>query len=361
MFKAGTEEKIYPAAKLATIVDALSDEGVSAADALEGTQISPASIKSPATRVSLNQGIECCRNASRLARGPSFAYRTGLRFHVSSSGMYGLAILSSTNFRQTLRFAEKYHELTMPLAAISFGEDREQAAWIVAPIAHPRVDATLYRFLVELQFGIHMSLSRDVWGSAFVARELHFTYGPPQDAQAWSEAFGCHLRFDQPENRFAFDAAWLDRTAEIGNEITYAIVSKLCCDEMEELQLRVGLAGKVREILLVNLMRPTSFDAAARHLHMTTRTLRRKLRAENISFRKLVDELRAQVAIRYLRDTDLTVEEIAYSLGFGDAANFRRAFRRWTGRGPLEFRNLARDISESDGTSRPAGAAPEKG
>jgi AraC-like DNA-binding protein len=113
---------------------------------------------------------------------------------------------------------------------------------------------------------------------------------------------------------------------------------------MEDLQLRIGLIGKVREILLVNLMRPTSFDAIAKHLHMTTRTLRRKLGEENTSFRKLVDELRMHVAIKYLRDTDLTTEEIAYALGFSDAANFRHAFRRWTKLAPLEFRDFSRGL-----------------
>src|SRR5262249_51184928 len=91
-------------------------------------------------------------------------------------------------------------------------------------------------------------------------------------------------------------------------------------------------------MLLANLTQPAGFDAIAGRLHMTTRTLRRKLDGEGTSFRKLVDETKMRVAIRYLRDTDLAIEEIAYSLGFSDPAAFRRAFRRWTGHGPLEFR-----------------------
>jgi AraC-like DNA-binding protein len=69
--------------------------------------------------------------------------------------------------------------------------------------------------------------------------------------------------------------------------------------------------------------------------------LRRKLREEKTSFRNVVDELRMQMAIRYLRDTDLTVEDIAESLGFSDAANFRHAFRRWTNAAPGQFRGFA--------------------
>ncbi len=86
-------------------------------------------------------------------------------------------------------------------------------------------------------------------------------------------------------------------------------------------------------------MHPTRIETVAKHLHMTSRTLKRKLSGENTSFRKLADELRMQIAIKYLRDTELTIEDIAYSLGFNEAANFRRAFRRWTKATPLEFRS----------------------
>jgi AraC-like DNA-binding protein len=62
-----------------------------------------------------------------------------------------------------------------------------------------------------------------------------------------------------------------------------------------------------------------------------------------MSFRKLVDELRMHVALKYLRDSDLTIADIAHSLGFSEAANFRHAFRRWTQRAPLDFRNSLRE------------------
>src|SRR5208282_1309451 len=103
MIKAGPDERIYPVAKIATIVDALAAEGVSPADALKGVHLSQSAISSPATRVSLNQVIECYCNAVRLSRDPRFACHAGLRFHVSTYGMYGFAILSSTDFRQAMR------------------------------------------------------------------------------------------------------------------------------------------------------------------------------------------------------------------------------------------------------------------
>jgi AraC-like DNA-binding protein len=342
MIQPGPHEKLYPAFKLATIVSALQAERVSPAQALQTVNLSTSDLTSPRTRVSLDQVIRCYRAAIRLATDPQFAYHAGLRFHVSTYGMYGFAILSSTNFRQTMHFAVNYHQLATPLADISFKEEPERGIWTIDPVPHPDIDAELYRFLVELQFGIHTSLHCDVMGASFAPRELHVTYGPSGDARKYAEVFGCRVVFAQPENRFMFDATWLDAAPRLGTEATYSWVLSLCDQLLEELRLGTGLAGKVRETLLVNLARPTSFNAVARHLKMTTRTLRRKLREENTSFRELVDELRMQVAIKYLRDTDLTVEDIAFSLGFSEAANFRHAFRQWTKKTPSEFRYLAR-------------------
>ena len=107
--------------------------------------------------------------------------------------------------------------------------------------------------------------------------------------------------------------------------------------------LQLLLDGGAAEVRVCShLGRPTSLEDVARNLNMSARTLRRKLREENTSFRQLVDELRQDFALRYLRDTDLTVEDIAETLGFSDAANFRHAFRRWTNASPHEFRNASR-------------------
>jgi len=72
----------------------------------------------PPRDVSLNQIIECYRNANKLTHDPHFAYNAGLRFHFTDYGMYGFAMLSSTNYRQTMRFAMQYHQLAAPLAEI---------------------------------------------------------------------------------------------------------------------------------------------------------------------------------------------------------------------------------------------------
>jgi AraC-like DNA-binding protein len=345
--RTGPDDKVYPVVKLAMVIDALAAEGISVEDALAGVRISRNATSSPATRVSLNQIVEGYLNANRLCHNPHFAYSVGLRFHVTDYGMYGFAMLSSTNYRRTMQFAMQYHQLATPLAEIGFNEAGGCGIWTFTPMAHPRIDASLYRFLVEMQFGIFLSLHRDFMGPCFAGRELHVTYAAPDDAPKYSEMFGCPVLFSQSSNQLRFDAAWLDRTPKLGNEITYLTVVELCDRLMEDLQLHLGLAGKVRQLLLTNLLRPLSFSDIASNLNMSVRTLRRKLRKEKTCFRNLVEELRMEMAIRYLRETDLTVEHISVSLGFSNVTNFRQAFRRWTKATPHKFRKMSSETAVS--------------
>jgi AraC-like DNA-binding protein len=344
MTKLGPNEKLYPVVKIAMVVESLGNEGVLAKEALAGIHISERQLVSPAVRVSANQVMQSYRNAIRLSRNPHFAYHTGLRFHVSTYGMYGFAILSSPDFHRTMAFAVNYHQLAAPLVDVEILERGEYAVWTMAPIPYPQVDAQLYKFIVELQVGVHVSLHRDIMGQMFRPSELHFTFGRPRGAKKDVEVFDCPVRYGQPENELVFDVSWLNGKPNLGNEVTFSEVSQLCDRLLSELKLSAGLAGKVREIFLAGMGQPTSVELVAGRLKMSSRTLRRKLKQEGTSFRELIDELRAHAAIKYVRDTDLTIEDIAFALGFSDAAAFRHAFRRWTKSAPHEYRRARIDI-----------------
>jgi AraC-like DNA-binding protein len=255
--------------------------------------------------------------------------------------MYGFAMLCSGHYRQTMDFAVRYHQLATPLGALQFGEQGGRAVWTFSPLPNPRVDAYLYRFIVDMQFAIMLTLHRDLMGPGFAASEFRATYRAPDDAAIYPDLFGAPFSFEHDRNELVFDAGWLDRTPSLANQISYATMTALCDAQLDEFKLRLGLAGKVRQMLMMNLMQPFTFEQAAQGLNMSARTLRRRLHDEHTSFRELADQLRMTMAVRYLRDTDLTVEEIAAGLGFSDAANFRHAFRRWTRAAPRDFRGLS--------------------
>lgn len=337
------KDKIYSVAKIAVIVDLLAEEGVSAEQALADVSLLPEQLRSPATRVCAAQVLQSYRNAIKFSGDPQFAYHAGAKFRVSTYGMYGFAILSSPSFRETMGFAKAYHLLATPLAEIGFREEQGVVAWIVSPAPYLEIDDLLYKFIVDLQMAVHLSLHRNVMGATFKPAQVDYAFGRPHGDKKEAAFFACPVLYGEPENRLVFDSAWLDGPADFGNALAFAELKLLCNGLLSELELGSGIAGKVRELILSNLSRPLGFEQIAKSLNMSERSLRRRLQEEGTSFRNLADELRVQVAIKYVRDTDLSVEDIAFALGFSDASSFRHAFRRWTNAAPNEYRRARID------------------
>jgi AraC-like DNA-binding protein len=331
-------EKAYSAAKVTALVDALAAEGVPPLDVLGGVDVSLDALQSPSTLISRHQLIQCYRNAVALSRNPHLPYTVGSSVHLSAYGMYGYAMLCSTDFRRTMEFAVRYHQLATPLATIAFHERDQTGVWTIEPLLHPRIDSVLYRFVTELQIATHISLHRDIMGESFKPREIFLRYGVAKDFQIAPALVECPVRFEQATNQIDFDSAFLNAPPKLGNRTTYPSAIALCDDLIADLVLRSGAAGRVRSLLSTDVSERLSFAAVAKLLKTTTRTLRRQLRLQNTSFRELSDELRVYVALRYLRETTMTMDDIAFALGFSDSANFRHAFRRWTGKAPHEFR-----------------------
>src|SRR5258707_14061796 len=189
-----------------------------------------------------------------------------------------------------------------------------------------------------MQIGIHISLMRDVMGAAFIPDRINLAYPQAPDFGLPADQIGCDVSFASTTNQIIFRSAWLDHAANLGNKTTYPAVVALCDDLLDDLKLRIGIAGEIRALLLRNITNPPTLAAIAKLLEVSDRSLRRQLREHGISFRSLLDELRMQLALKYLRTTRLANEDIALALGFSDATNFRRAFRRWTKKSPSEIR-----------------------
>src|SRR3974390_257672 len=150
----GPTEKVYPVVELAAVIEAMSQEGIPHQGMLARMRLSKAALTSPRTRISLEQWLDFFGYAAGHARDPFFAYRAGLRLHVSAFGAYGFAILSSTEYRQTMSFAGQFPRLLTPLKKFQFVEEGGWGLWSITPVGDKRIDAFVYRFIIEMVFGI---------------------------------------------------------------------------------------------------------------------------------------------------------------------------------------------------------------
>ena len=334
----GLSERVYETSKLAALYDMLVDQDCPPDEILKNVNLTVTDVHSPKARISLADLMTACENAIRLSSDPYLPYRIGASVHISAYGMYGFAILCCPDYRKTMAFAEFYHALAAPLATITFSEKEGLASWVIEPNARAATNPQLYRFITEMQIGIHISLMQDIMGPTFTPDRITLAYPESHDFALPAEQIGCRPIFASKTSQIIFQSTWLDQPANLGNKTTYPAVEALCDGLLSDLKSRVGLAGEIRALLIRDIANPPTLAAIAKFLELSERSLRRQLREQGISFRGLLDELRTQIALKYLRTTRLPNEDIALALGFSDAANFRRAFRRWTDKSPSDIR-----------------------
>jgi AraC-like DNA-binding protein len=336
--------KIYPINKLVAVVAAMNAEGIAVEQALHGTGIAPHELTSSDARMSVSQLLTAYRNALALSGDPTFALRLGRSVQVTTYGLYGYALLSSPTQRALIELAAKYHRMMAAPADLSFREATEGqlGVWTVTPVVPESGEPVLYRFLVEVTLGALAALSDDILQRPQqIRQEVRLTYPRSPVLPDYESFFNCPVLFGQNQNELTINTAWLDSPTRYGNEFTFTTIQKMCADSMAKIVERTGLAGELQRILLESAGRFPTVQVICQRLGIEPRTFRRKLHAEGTSYGVVVNETRVDIAKGYLRDTVMTVEEIASRIGYSDASNFRRAFQRSTNLTPAAYRRSA--------------------
>lgn len=332
------DDRFYAPYKIATLVEVADAMGISAETVLAGTGLLAQQLRDADVKTSVRQLLQACRNLMRAGAAADAAFLVGARMHISSYGMYGYALLCCETLREVTQLAVRYHRLATPTVAMAFREEKGEAVWSFDHIVDLEPDDPLYRFLVEFQFAIHTTLGRDLLGPVFKLNRVRARYASPPHRAAYRRHLGCAADFEQPVNELRFSAALLDEQPTYRNPITVAMVSQVCERLLEDARRESGVASHVYRLLMEVPGQFDDMDTVARKLHTTPRTLRRRLQLEGASYQDILAEVRCHLAKEYLRGTRMTTEDIAETLGFSDAANFRHAFKRWTGKSPTDFR-----------------------
>src|SRR5262249_30987135 len=161
---------------------------------------------------------------------------------------------------------------------------------------------------------------------------------PPGGVRRYEEVFGVRPEFDAPEHGLAFESALLDRPLPQADAHAANLAEKECRRPVEQRLPRARLARQGRRRPPGRPQAPPDLAEVAGMLHLSPRTLRRRLTDEGASYRTLLGEVRGTLAQEMLLDGRLTVEEVAHRLGYAETSSFTHAFRRWTGQGPRAHR-----------------------
>jgi AraC-like DNA-binding protein len=336
--------KFSPEDELLAAADALAIDRYLSKRGLENR--SPLSNRN--TPVSMHQQVRMLQAAFDIGDDPLIAVRVGLGLHPTCYGIAGLALLSSASLRHALRVLVEYGALLCLKVRVNLELLEGEARLVI----NNCFDLTpgLLQLCSQLEVAKLCTLLRDLSGSCVNRVQVA---SPPALGPQLGVLLGAPVMCGTGTSYVSFDPALLDAPLPQADATTHQSCLRSCNELLSSFRRCHEIRRRVRGMVLsANGSVPTLSQVASR-LFLSTRTLRRRLEDAQTSYQEIVGETRRDLAVGYLTQTSLSTEAIAEILGYSDTANFRQAFKRWTGESPMQYRRMACS-TESAGPTRNA-------
>jgi len=311
------------------LVEVAQGHGASLAVCLEGSGVSPATIRDAEAEITLEQELRLFRNViAALPQVEGLALEVGSRFQLTDFGIWGYALFSSRSLREALRVALRYLDLSAIFGELDFVE-RGNEAWL--RMDYRMVPAEIRQFLIERDTASIWRVQRLIDPRPPPPLRMQFEFPAPAYAHRYQELLGTKPEFGAKETMFVLDPRVFDQPLPQANEATARMCEAECQKLLARRRARSGTSARVRDIILRRPAQAADMEVVSAELCMTSRTLRRHLADENTSFRALRDEVLMTLAEELIGTAHMKLAEVAERLGYSDAAAFSHAFKRWRG------------------------------
>ena len=288
----------------------------------------------PCQRLAYEQVDGLRARAVKVCGDEAFGLRSAEVYQPSHLGALGYAWHASMTLRKACLRLERFVRLVNFQTSVRL-EDRDGN--MVVSVALD-LESQCERARDDQSLALLTQMCRMVHGDGFRLQQVDFKHPEPADLQPYFTFFGCRLNFGQDQNRLWIPLAMADETLVGANPELAALNDQVVIRRLARLD-KADVVARLRAVLLDLLpVGGVSDEAVADELHMSVRTMHRKLAAVDSSFKKELAELRRNLAEQYILDNSLTLTEISMLLGFSEPSSFSRAFKNWTGNTPTETR-----------------------
>lgn len=275
------------------------------------------------------------RAIQELSGDPAIGLKLGSEERIERYDPIAIAALYTRSFRDALGRMARYKRLTCPEEIRIVERGKECAVeffWLLAEEAEPAT-------LIDVCFAWVVAIGRRGMGRSIKPNRVEFKR-PESNRRVYENHFGCPVKFGARQNMLLFRSEDLSQPFLTHNPDLLEMVAPQLEAELTEQLAHRSLQEQVKGILKKFLagQRPRLEDVAV-ELRVSTRTLQRRLMVERITFQNLVEEARRELARHYLLQSSLELNETAYLLGYEDPNSFIRAFHRWEGTSPGEWRS----------------------
>lgn len=308
--------------------------GVDAEALLAAVPLSAAQLQDLEARLPSEVADRLWHHAARLSGDDLLGVHVAQQILPADFGGLGFAVRSSATVGESYQRVARYLRLLVADGTLSLHEDGRRARLRCA-LQGPRPS----RHAVECLMMTLLHIGRRGADHPFAPTLVRFRHGAPASAAALQEAFGGPLRFEQEHDELWLDRGLLELPLRESEPALAMVLDRHLEEQARALPRSSGILDRVRAALLVDLKNgePTLAQTASR-LSMSPRTLQRHLQQAGTTQKELLRELREGLARRYLGEQSESIAEITFLLGFSEVSTFHRAFKRWTGKTPLAYR-----------------------
>lgn len=279
----------------------------------------------------LQRFIELCPDASA-------AMEFGRKIDLCAAGVIGQAVMSAPTVGDSFLLIRRYYPLTGLFFDISSTRQGEELL-IKFDMPYDGLPDQVRSFLLEALVNSWAACYRVLTGRDIRYKTLTFDFDMISPASHYRQAFGCKAAGNGQCNLLVMDIHLFQESTVTSNAVAHERAVAHC----EGALLKYGSESSAAEEVIRQLRREAnlaavSLDSLAARMNVSSRTLNRRLQVESVKFQELLDDERKLRACRMLKNSPLTTDQIAEELGYSDASNFRRAFKKWTGECPKSFR-----------------------
>jgi AraC-like DNA-binding protein len=328
----GGSQHTLPAAHILDLAELVQSWNVSKARLFAGTGISPEQLEAQDARISLADATRLFERARELTQEPGLGFLLGMRMRTPAHGYLGFAAMTAPTAKHALELAVRYAPTRTTALRVELVQTPEEAILYIDELVDlgPARDS----LLVALAVGI-WRIGEALTGSKLVGR-ADFAFSTPSYAPRFA-AESLPVRFDQPRNAICFHPSILDMPLVMAHPSALRLAQEQCERALEQLDGE-DLVARVRAVTPKADGGFRNLDEVAVKLGVSTRTLKRKLKAEGTAFSEILDAVQSEQACVLLRSEQLSIDEVADKLGYSDVSNFTRAFKRWTDMTPAAYR-----------------------
>jgi AraC-like DNA-binding protein len=309
--------------------------GIDARALLREAGVDPAALRDPSARIPSTFWDTAGAKAVALIPDPAFALRAARCWHPSNLGALGHAWLASSTLRTGLERLQRYSRVLGEKAELKITNTREGLRFVYD---HRRRDPVLRAIGSDFVMSLVVDMCRMNYGASLRPVEVRLSRAKPGDIEPYRHFYGCPIHFETNEDSFLLSARVADEPLHTANRQLAGILDSILTAQLAALD-KDNIPARCKSSVLEQLTSgEVSENDMARQLHMSRRTLQRKLAESNTTYQKLVDDTRRDLALRYIEDAGKSITDVTFLLGFSGQSAFTRAFKRWTGMSPTTYR-----------------------